>query len=303
MLKNALQQKRLKQKQKLLLKRKQKRLSLPKLLSELMTQTKSFTLLQTLKSGPQSAFFLCKNEIQVCYAKPQRLNDVATQQKFRSWLSASELNILKAFRFEHDRLTYLVAHGLLRATLARHTGINPAHIEFQTNPFHKPYISAPLEALDLHFNLSHTAGIVALALTKLGPVGVDVESTHPAKNVSDIAKEILTPNEYVNLMQHNNADRHACLIKYWTLKEAFVKATGIGLTYGLQTFEFDLDAQPQPLIRFLSPTDTHASDWKFQQITLTSGHILAIASHLPDQPNISISFKEADWLTEFANLS
>lgn len=259
--------------------------------------------MQTLKSGPQSAFFLCKNEIQVWYATPQILTDNATQQKLLSWLSTSELNTLRAFRFEHDRLTYLVAHGLLRATLARHTGINPANVEFQTNPFNKPYIAAPLEALGLHFNLSHTSGIVALALTKLGQVGIDVESTHPAKNVSDIAKEILTSNEYINLMQHNSADRFSRLLKYWTLKEAFVKATGIGLTYGLQTFEFDLDAQPAPLIRFLSPTDTHASDWKFQQITLPSGHILAIASHLPAQPNISISLQEADWLTEFAELS
>ena len=272
-------------------------------MSELIKNAKSSTLLQALQSGPQSAFFLCQNEIQVWYVTPQTFSDVATQHKLRSWLSESELTAHKAFRFEHDQQTYLVAHAFLRATLACYTGVNPANLQFQTNPFNKPYIAAPLEALGLHFNLSHTAGIVALALTKLGPVGIDAESTPPAKNVSDIAIDILTSSEYANLMQHNSADRLSRLMKYWTLKEAFVKATGIGLTYGLQTFEFDLDAQPQPLIRFLSPTDTHASDWKFQQIVLPSGHILAIACHQPDQPNINISFKEADWLTEFTNFS
>lgn len=259
--------------------------------------------MQTQKSGPLSAFLLCQNEIQVWYATPQILTAVATQQKFRSWLSVSELMTLNAFRFEDDRLTYLVAHALLRATLARYTGTNPKNLQFQSNPFNKPFIAAPLDALGLHFNLSHTNGIVAIAFTKLGPVGIDAESTHQAKNVTEIAENILTPNEYVNLMQHHNADRLTRLMKYWTLKEAFVKATGVGLTYGLQTFEFDLDAQPQPIIRFLSPTDTHANDWKLHQLTLPSGHILAVAIHQPDKSNISISFKEADWLKKFANLN
>jgi len=271
-------------------------------LSEFNTNSQSTSLWPVPKSGPQSAFFLHPNEIQVWYATPQAFHDVAIQQKFRSWLSDSELASLNALRFEHHRLTYLVAHALLRAALSKHTGVKPADWQFQTNPFNKPFIADPLNALGLHFNLSHTDGMVAMALTQIGPLGIDVESTTHAQNVSEIAQDILTPNEYRNLNQQPHTHQHTRLLKYWTLKEAFVKATGLGLTSGLQTFEFDLDAQPQPVIQFLSPNETLAKSWEFQQYTLPYGHIIALAHHHPEAPHAKVSLNEALWLQETAKL-
>ena len=255
-----------------------------------------------LKSGPQSAFFLCLNEIQVWYAKPQDFNDEAIKQKFYSWLSETERAFLKALRFEQDRLTYLVAHALLRAALSSYTDVKPADWQFQTNPFNKPLIAPALNTQGLHFNLSHTKGMVALALTRVGPLGIDVESTSREQNISEIAPDILTSNEYLDLNQQAQSDQHTRLLKYWTLKEAFVKATGLGLTSGLQTFEFDLDVQPQPIIRFLSPKDTLAKNWQFKQCLLSSGHILALAHHHPEAPHTQVSLNEALWLQETAKL-
>jgi 4'-phosphopantetheinyl transferase len=258
--------------------------------------------LPKLKSGPQSAFFLCPNEIKVWYARPEDFNDEVIQQKFRSWLSDTELASLKALRFEHHRLIYLVAHALLRAALSRCTDIKPCDWQFQTNLFNKPFIAPPLHSLGLHFNLSHTEGMVALALTQIGPLGIDVESTSRPQNASEIAQDVLTQNEYLDLTLQAQTDQHTRLLKYWTLKEAFVKATGLGLTSGLQTFEFDLDAQPQPVIRFLSPNDTLARNWQFKQYTLPSGHILALAQHHPEKPQAHVSLNEALWLQETDNL-
>jgi len=271
-------------------------------LSELHASGQSASLLPTLKSGPQSAFFLCPNEIQVWCAKPEDFNDEGTQHKFRSWLSDAELACLKALRFEHHQLTYLVAHALLRAALSRCTDVKPCDWQFQTNPFNKPFIAPPLNRLDLHFNLSHTEGMVALALTQIGPVGIDVESTSRDQNISEIAPDILTSNEYFDLNQQAQTDQHTRLLKYWTLKEAFVKATGLGLTSGLQTFEFDLDQQPEPVIRFLSPNDTLTRSWHFKQCTLHSGHILALAHHHPEAAHAQVLLDEALWLQETANL-
>lgn len=300
MLKSALLQKLLKQKQKLLQKLKKK--LLPKLLAELNTNSQGVSLWPALKSGPQSAFFLSANEIQVWYARPQAYNDVAMQKMFCSWLSDTEIASLNAFRFEHHRLTYLVAHALLRAVLSRYTDIKPSEWQFQTNPFNKPFIAPSLDTLGLHFNLSHTEGMVAVALTQIGPIGIDVESTSRQQNVSEIAQDILTPYEYRNLNQLTHTDQQTQFLKYWTLKEAFVKATGAGLTAGLQTFEFDLDAQPHPVIRFLSPNETLANRWQFQQHTLPSGHILALAHHHPETPHAEVLLNEALWLQETAKL-
>lgn len=269
---------------------------------EFNTNHQSTSLWSVLKSGPQSAFFLCPNEIHAWYARPEDFNDEAIQQKFHSWLSETERACLKAFRFEQDRLTYLVAHALLRASLSGYTDVKPADWQFQTNPFNKPFIAPPLNTLGLHFNLSHTNGLVALALTRVGPVGIDVESTSREQNISEIAPDILTSNEYLDLIQQAKTDQHTRLLKYWTLKEAFVKATGLGLTSGLQTFEFYLEAQPQPIIRFLSPKDTLAKNWQFKQCILSSGHILALAHHHPEALHAKVSLNEALWLQETANL-
>jgi 4'-phosphopantetheinyl transferase len=271
-------------------------------LSELHASGQSASLLPKLKSGPQSAFFLCPNEIQVWYARPEDFNDEVIQQKFHSWLSETERACLKAFRFEQDRLTYLVAHALLRAALSSYTDVKPADWQFHTNPFNKPFIAPALNTQGLHFNLSHTKGMVALALTRIGPVGIDVESTSREQNISEIAPDILTSNEYLDLNKQAQSDQHTRLLKYWTLKEAFVKATGLGLTSGLQTFEFDLEAQPQPIIRFLSPKDTLSKNWQFKQCILSSGHILALAHHHPEALHAQVSLNEALWLQETANL-
>ena len=271
-------------------------------MSELHASGTSASLLPKLKSGPQSAFFLCPNEIQVWYATPEDFNDEVIQQKFRSWLSDTELAFLKALRFEHHRLTYLVAHALLRATLSSYTDVKPVDWQFQTNPFNKPFIAPPLNTLGLHFNLSHTEGMVAIALTQIGPLGIDIESTSREQNISEIAQDILTLNECLDLNQQAQTDQHIRLLKYWTLKEAFVKATGLGLTSGLQTFEFDLNAQPEPIIRFLSPNDTLARNWQFKQCTLPSSHILALAHHHPEAPHVQVSLDEALWLQESAKL-
>ena len=171
-----------------------------------------------------------------------------------------------------------MAHALLRAALSSYTDIKPADWQFQTK------------------------GMVALALTRVGPVGIDVESTSREQNISEIALDILTSNEYFDLNQQAKTDQHTQLLKYWTLKEAFVKATGLGLTSGLQTFEFDLEAQPQPIIRFLSPKDTLAKNWQFKHCILPSGHILALAHHHPEALHAQVSLNEALWLQETANL-
>ena len=269
---------------------------MPKQLSE----EKSSPLLQGQKSGHQSAFYLCPNEIQIWYAKPQAFNNAAIQERFRSWLSPEELAALRAFRFERHRQTYLVAHALLRAALSLSLEVKPSAWQFHTTPFGKPFIAPPLDTHGIHFNLSHTEGMVAVAMTKLGAIGIDVESISRETSILELANDILSTSEHLDLKQQSTADQQARLLKYWTLKEAFVKATGLGLTSGLQSHTFDLEAQPHP--RFLTQTNTPPTDWLFRQYTLPSGHILALAHQQCVTDNTFVSLKEALWLQEIAEL-
>jgi 4'-phosphopantetheinyl transferase len=101
---------------------------------------------------------------------------------------------------------------------------------------------------------------------------------------------------------HSKTDQQTRLLRYWTLKEAFVKATGLGLTLGVQQYIFDLEAHPHPTMSILSPADSQVSDWQFRQYTLPTGHILALAHQQPDAQNIIVTVKEATWLHEIAEL-
>ena len=91
-----------------------------------------------------------------------------------------------------------MAHALLRAALSSYTDIKPADWQFQTK------------------------GMVALALTRVGPVGIDVESTSREQNISEIALDILTSNEYFDLNQQAKTDQHTRLLKYWQFKHCIL---------------------------------------------------------------------------------
>lgn len=265
-------------------------------------EDKSSNLLQRLKSGQKSAFYLCPNEIQIWYVTPEIFNDGAIQSRLLSWLTPEEQNRFNAFRFERHRQTFLVAHALLRAALSISLGIEPSDWQFQTNAFNKPFIAPPFDQHGLHFNLSHTEGKVALGLTQLGPIGIDVESISRETSIIELAAEILSERERLDLLSCSKINQQSRLLSYWTLKEAFVKATGQGLTSGVKQYVFDLEAHPHPTISFLGPTESQVSDWQFRQYTLPTGHILALAHQQPDVQNIIVTVKEATWLYEIAEL-
>lgn len=89
------------------------------------------------------------------------------------------------------------------------------------------------ENSSLHFNISHCDGAVCCAVSKK-EIGIDIENAN--REVLSIAKRVCSENELEDL---NRAEsKNETLIKYFTLKESYVKYLGIGLSYGLKNAEF-----------------------------------------------------------------
>ena len=239
---------------------------------------------------------IAPNEIKVCYLQPDVLQDVALIKHYLSAFDADELNTYANFRFAKDRHTYLVAHALLRGALSRYAGSEPGEWAFRRNANNKPFILKPEHAGDLQFNLSHTQGMVAVAITRMGQVGIDVECLNRDNTSLDIAMEILSEDEYSDFIQHK--ENYKRLLDYWTLKEAFVKATGLGLTSGLKNHAFDLSEPNEPKIRFLTPNQYSSRDWKFWQNYLHHEYLLAVACHMPEKQDIRLDTEEALWLLD-----
>ena len=131
---------------------------------------------------------------------------------------------------------FLVGRALLRHVLSQFVpGVDPINWRFKTNPFGKPEIESPVGGSRLKFNLAHCKGVLVLAVGELESLGVDVENTVRTGNLDDIARLHFSPEEYADLCQDTLLFVRR-FIEYWTLKEAFIKAIGLGLSLPLNQF-------------------------------------------------------------------
>jgi 4'-phosphopantetheinyl transferase len=138
------------------------------------------------------------------------------------------------------------------------------------NEWGKPEIDAPGNSL--RFNLTHTNGLVACAVTMIDDLGIDAEAPGRVTDCLKLASRYFAPSEAAYISALTEADRQSAFLRLWTLKEAFIKAVGKGLSIPLDEFAFTL----QPLSLSHGNAD-EASQWKFESLTLGSGHHLAVA--------------------------
>jgi 4'-phosphopantetheinyl transferase len=127
------------------------------------------------------------------------------------------------FAFGRSRRSYVAAHVLLRHALNLAAGRRAWR--FTMNTFGKPSLDPPCN--DIHFNLSHTDGLVAVALTRGRDVGVDVEAAFRDPDETIFSSYILAAEEIADL--DGLADRPGQMLRLWVAKEAIVKAIGVGL--------------------------------------------------------------------------
>jgi 4'-phosphopantetheinyl transferase len=190
-----------------------------------------------------------------------------------SLLDAAERERAARFAFEAHRRQHVAAHALKRLMLssAVQGAREPAAWAFETNADGKPRVR---DASGPHFNLSHCDGMVACAISHAAEIGIDVECLD-RQPLDPADSHFLAASERAWLEALPEALRPTGFFKVWTLKEAYIKATGLGLNQRLDTIAFGFD----PLvIRFADPALGDASAWWLEQKIIGSGrHILAAA--------------------------
>jgi 4'-phosphopantetheinyl transferase len=163
-------------------------------------------------------------------------------------LSMDERARAGRFAFERDRHCYIVTRGVLRALLACQLAADAASLKFAYDAFGKPSLSGLWTGL-VDFNVSHSAGASVVALSRVGPVGVDIERVRPVEDRDRLADRTFAAAESVAIRNVASGDRDRAFFTCWTRKEAFVKATGQGLSYPLHEFIVSVDADaPSPLL-------------------------------------------------------
>lgn len=187
-------------------------------------------------------------------------------------LDASEAAQARRFAFEQHRRQYTAAHGLKRLMLSAASAdqVNCRDWRFEIGAYGKPRVA---QRPDLKFNLSHCAGRVACALARGVELGLDVE-TLDRHAPMEVAGCYFAPAELAWLRALPEPERPAGFFQLWTLKEAYIKATGLGLSQPLQDFAFALDP---PRVAFADPALGDPMAWRFEQRALGPSHLLAVA--------------------------
>ncbi len=178
---------------------------------------------------------------------------------------------------EVDRHTFVVTRALVRSVLSQHGPFAPDEWRFDVNAHGCPSV-VDRQAGDprLCFNVSHTAGLVALAVARGHRVGVDVEDARRAMR-HDVAGHHFAPAEVADLRALPAEAQPRGFFEYWTLKEAYIKARGMGLALPLDAFAFALRLPDPPTISFVPGFDDVPERWQFWQAWPTAAHRLSLA--------------------------
>jgi 4'-phosphopantetheinyl transferase len=220
-------------------------------------------------------------DVTIHYVNPSWISDSATLENWTSWLDVQEIARLRKLQNPVHRHRFLVSHALARAVIGNRLQCPPESIVFGCLSQGKPFVSLPQAQHYCHFNLTHTHEMAAIALSSHGPVGIDVEWLERRGPEVGLAQRFFTENEYQDILKQPESEQHRRLLSYWTLKEAYIKAEGWGLSVGLDSFEFALSPNAEPRLHICKPAATPQNVWQFQQFTVLNSHLIAVAMVAP----------------------
>jgi 4'-phosphopantetheinyl transferase len=184
----------------------------------------------------------------------------------------------RAARFVVDipRQRFINGRGALRRLVGQYLNIQPEAVKFTFNPFGKPLLAPELGQDSLQFNLTHSKGLILAAFTRHARIGVDVEWREEMQDALEIAARFFTPAECRVIRAADQDLRTQTFLRYWTCKEAFIKAVGEGISYPLDEFEIEFE-QDGPKIRFLGKRETAPGAWTMQFFSPAGGYSAALA--------------------------
>jgi 4'-phosphopantetheinyl transferase len=173
---------------------------------------------------------------------------------------------------------------LVRQALSLYADVPPDAWRFKQGGDGKPEIAGPASVGKLRFNLSHTTGMVVCGVTLDRDIGVDVEDSQRRVRTCELANRFFSAREVESLHALPESQRRGAFFRYWTLKESYLKARGIGLSIPLNQFSFQLEESSPIGIRFDPPlcAEDRPHDWSFWQRGLSDRHVAAVAVRTSD---------------------
>ncbi len=220
-----------------------------------------------------SPLSLTQGEIHLWWAYIPRLETGG--EEWEKLLSRQERQKMKRFHFPLDRVRFSITRGIVRLLAGRYLNLAPGRINFRHGPYGKPELQGPGGAF-FSFNISHAHYVVVFACATLRRLGVDVEHIRPLPDLPEIVNYCFHPREKTALNCLSPVNRQQAFFECWTRKEAFVKATGEGLSRSLTSFFIspDSDSNDSPLR--VTGAGINSTDWALRTFTPFPGYAGAL---------------------------
>jgi len=214
--------------------------------------------------------------------------DSSVLQELQNTLSEDEKHRADRFYFPEDKNYYIAARGILRSILARYLYTKPELIKFSYTPQGKPYLenntrenSPEGKNIGIQFNLSHSQNLALYAVAiDCGnhsfdrSVGIDLEYCRPLPDALALAKRWFLPSEYQELLTQTNQELN--FFRIWTAKEAYLKATGVGLR-DLATVEVIITPENSLQYKTINGSKELAQQWSLLELNPAPSYVATLA--------------------------
>jgi 4'-phosphopantetheinyl transferase len=197
--------------------------------------------------------------------------------KLRRILSAEELERADRFRFEADQRRAAIGRGYLRLLLGKILDVPANRLRFECEQFGKPKL-IPMDGLPLQFNVSHSGGLVLIAIAVGRAVGIDVERIRTDLDFDGVAARFFSANECKMLASLAGPRRYEAFFTCWTRKEAYLKAKGVGLSAPLDQFDVSFLPDEEPRLLATRHDPGEVARWRLQSLSLSADYVAALAA-------------------------
>jgi 4'-phosphopantetheinyl transferase len=197
--------------------------------------------------------------------------------EYSALLSRDEAARARRFKVPNKRREYIISRGLLRRILGHALRSDPAMLEFRYGEHDKPYLVRPPGNVNVNFNISHSHEQTLIAVTLDHALGIDIEHVRPDVQFRQLARRFFSAQEARALEACSEAALPRAFYACWTRKEAFVKALGDGISFGLQEFSVSVDPLDETVTLTTHWDPDEAGKWTLINIPAGEDYIAALA--------------------------
>lgn len=237
---------------------------------------------------------LAPDEIHLWLAFYEEITEQSLLFAYGELLAPAEQEQEARFYFAKDRQRYLITRALVRTVLSRYLGIGPRELCFSENAYGRPeLVNAQARDKGLSFNISHTHSLIVLGVTRHRALGVDVENYRAREISLEIADRFFAPREVEALAAVQPQQQQYRFMEYWTFKEAYIKARGMGLSLPLDKFSFHYPTDHSVGIAIDPELGDDSARWQLWQFKPRWEYLVAICAERVGAQSPSLIFRQA----------